>query len=276
MHWILQDNLFNESAYQTLVDVLDRFRIPYSIHKVIPFVGELTPEPSFDTRNIICMGSYSLRHSAKKFGWYPGVFDLEPFDFSHQLKHWGDEMLNADSVVSRFEEVVFTEEEMFARPVQDSKVFAGGVFSKTDFEEWQRKVCVLEEDYGNSLTKNTLVQVSRLKKIHAEYRFWIVKQEIVTASLYKRGRSVIYASEVDERIFTYVRKILNTKDRKESPLSFAGNDGWAPHDAFVIDVAETAEGLRVVEINTINSCGFYAADIQKLVVELESTFSDRP
>lgn len=32
MHWILQNNLFNEDAYQVLLDTLARFDIPHSIH----------------------------------------------------------------------------------------------------------------------------------------------------------------------------------------------------------------------------------------------------
>ena len=49
---------------------------------------------------------------------------------------------------------------------------------------------------------------------------------------------------------------------------------WQPHDAFVIDVCYTEDGPKVVEINTINSCGFYAADIQKLVMGFEDAFNN--
>lgn len=38
---------------------------------------------------------------------------------------------------------------------------------------------------------------------------------------------------------------------------------------FVIDVCDTPDGLRIVEINTINCAGFYAGDIQRLVAALE-------
>jgi spore maturation protein SpmA len=48
---------------------------------------------------------------------------------------------------------------------------------------------------------------------------------------------------------------------------------WLPHDAFVLDVCATPTGLRIVEINTINSSAFYAADIQKLVLTLNDAFA---
>jgi hypothetical protein len=264
MHWILQNNLFNEAAYQTLLDTLERLGLPYSIHKVVPFVGDLMPEPELDHKNVICMGSYSLRHYAKRKIWTPGVFDLEPCNFEMQREKWGEHMLNFDSKVSRFEDAVFPffergEEHLaFIRPIEDSKVFAGKVFEKEEFYTWKRKVCVLEEDYGNSLTKNTLVQVTKPKVIYSEYRFWVVHGDIITASLYKRGDQVIYSSEVDQCFFDYAR------DRIAE---------WQPHAAFVIDVCDTPDGMKVVEINTLNSCGFYAADIPKLVMALEEGFS---
>ena len=273
MHWILQDNLFNEAAYQNLLDTLTRFNISHSIHKVIPFIGEITPEPELDTHNVICMGSYSLRHAAKKNGWYPGVFDLEPYDFNVQLKHWGTEMLNHDAVVSRFQDAVFTEDEMFIRPIQDSKVFSGTLMFKDEFEQWQQKVCILEFDYGNSLSKDTLIQVVKPKKIYAEYRFWIVDQKVVTASLYKRGNKVMYSQDVDRHVYDYVHTILNTKDQKQNILADTVNRGWSPHDAWVLDVCETPDGMKVVEINTLNSCGFYAANMTDLVLTLDQKFT---
>lgn len=295
MHWILQNNLFNEAAYQTLLDTLVRFDLPYSIHKVIPFVGEITqPEAPVVDGPVICMGSYSLRHAAKKHGWYPGVFDLEPFNFNVQMEHWGDHMLNSDSVVTTFEHAEFPWcsicsahsyqphlgcstcesggylDDAFVRPIEDSKVFAGKVFTREEFYEWKRKVVVLEHDYGNTLSKHTLVQVCYPKTIFAEYRFWVVKGEIVCASMYKMGERVVYSNSVASYIFDYVRERIAE---------------WQPHEAFVIDVCEVPNlmairysnpdlphTLKIVEINTLNSSGFYAADIQKLVMALEGAF----
>lgn len=258
MHWILQNNLFNEAAYGVLLETLERFELPYSIHKVIPFVGDLIPEPDIGHKNVICMGSYSMRHYSKRKIWTPGVFDLEPCTFEVQRKKWGTEMLNYDSVVYAFKDANLDWPEAFIRPIEDSKVFAGAVFERDAFREWQRKVVVLEEDYGNSLTKDTLIQVTQPKVIFSEYRFWVVMGDIVCGSLYKRGDKVIYSDQVDEVFFSYVRDRIAT---------------WMPHAAFVIDVCDTPDGIKIVEINTLNSSGFYACDIPKLVMALEEGFS---
>jgi hypothetical protein len=260
MHWILQNNTFSETGWDTLTATLERFGFDHSIHKVVPFIGELQPEPVLDHRNVICFGSYSMRHVAARNAWYPGVFDLFAQDFGQQRLHWGEHMLNAHSVVCAFEDAVFTEELMFVRPVNDSKYFAGKLFAREEFETWQHSVCRLQLDEGISLTPQTLIQVGKPIVIYAEYRFWVVKGEIVTASLYKRGDRVMYASDVDERFFAYVRERIGE---------------WMRHESFVIDVCDTPEGMRVVEINTLNASGFYAADVQRLVQALDDAYNER-
>lgn len=264
MHWILQENLFKESEWETLTATLARFNLPYSVHKVIPFIGELTPPAEPTQPKVICFGSYSMRHSAKAFNWTPGVYDLEPCNFTVQLEHWGDLMLNADSVVAPFHAVNITEP-TFMRPIDDSKYFAGKVFDVDEFYEWKRNVCVLEHDYGNSMTKDTLIQACAPKVIYAEYRFWIVDAKIVTCSLYKRGSRVTYSSEVDEAVKRFAHQVVRHGDITLAMRTSA----WQPHRAYVLDVCETPDGFKIVEINTLNSAGFYACDVQKLVVALE-------
>jgi hypothetical protein len=242
-----------------MVETLSRFSIPFTIHKIIPFVGEIEPDISLPEQKVICMGSYSMRHLAKRKGWTPGVFDLIDQDFTQQLKHWGDHMLNHDSTISAFKDVDFGEHElMFLRPVNDSKHFTGKVFDREDFYGWKRRVCVLEHDYGDGLCPDTLVQACVPKSILNEHRFWVIKGKIVTSSTYKIGWTVHYQKLIDDRFEKFVEERIAE---------------WQPAEAFVIDVCDTYEGIKIVETNTLNSSGFYAADVQKLVLTLELEFS---
>jgi hypothetical protein len=258
MHWVLQNNLYNEASYVSLIETLDRAELPYSIHKIIPFIGEIEPDIDINNVPVICMGAYSMRHVAKRKGWYPGVFDLEPFSFDIQLAHWEDNMLNADSKVTKFKDVDFYADEMFMRPIHDSKVFAGKVFTQDEFDLWRRNVVVLGDDYGDSLNADTLVQTCSIKEIYKEFRCFVVKGKIVTASLYKEGDRVRYSSVVDEAALSYAQEMV---------------DMWQPHEAFVIDVCATSDGYKIVEINTLNSSGMYAIDVPKLVFALEDAFN---
>jgi len=51
MHWVLQNNLFNEDAYQELLDFLVANQISHSVHRVIPFIGDLSPLLDLETKN---------------------------------------------------------------------------------------------------------------------------------------------------------------------------------------------------------------------------------
>jgi hypothetical protein len=257
MHWILQNDIFSETGWATLVETLARFDIPHSLHKVVPFVGELIPPPAIGHQNAVCFGSYSMRHAARRYQWTPGVFDLDAQDFKQQLKHWGAHMLNAHSEVCQFKDARFAADRLFVRPTNDTKYFAGQVFERDDFLRWQNAVCALDLTDNSSLTPETEIQLAPPVAIHAEYRYWVVKGEIVTRSLYKRGRRVIYSSEVDPRVDDYVMARLAQ---------------WMPHETFVIDVCDTEDGMKIVEINTLNAAGFYAADVQRLVLKLQDAY----
>ncbi|MFZ5441693.1 MAG: ATP-grasp domain-containing protein [Myxococcota bacterium] len=198
-----------------------------------------------------------MRHAARRAGWQPGVFDLFEQDFPKQLAHWGEHLLNARSRVCRFGEVRL-DGATFLRPVQDTKSFAGRVFSPAEFEPWQRAVCARGDDGGSTLRADTLVQLSPPQLIHAEYRCWVVQGRVVTHSLYKRRAQVFSSPEVARHIDAFAE--ARTRE-------------WAPHEAFVMDVCETPDGLRIVEVNTLNSAGFYAADVQRLVMALDDAFS---
>ena len=257
MHWVLQNDIFLETGWSAMVAALERFGISHSVHQVVPFSGELVPAASFGHRKAICFGSYSMRHVARREGWSPGVFDLYEQDFTRQREHWGAHLLNASSVVTTFQDARFDRDTMFVRPTTDSKCFAGGLFSREAFTTWQRAVCALRVEDGSTMTPETEIQLAQPVELHAEYRYWIVKGQVITRSLYKRGNRVFSSAEVEPRVDRYVAERVNE---------------WQPHDAFVIDVCDTDAGLKVVEINTLNAAGFYAADVQKLVLTLEETF----
>jgi hypothetical protein len=110
-----------------------------------------------------------------------------------------------------------------------------------------------------SISVHTLADptmVCRKKEIWNETRTWIIDQRVVTCSGYKVGTIKRYTSpeQVDQRIVDYANECAQV---------------WSPNRAYVLDVADTADGLKIVEINNLNSAGWYKADMQKLVMALE-------
>ena len=65
MFWVLQNNLFNEDGFKSLVQTLQRMQIDYSIVKVVPFIGEMEPDIS-PTNPVIAVGAYSMWKIARR------------------------------------------------------------------------------------------------------------------------------------------------------------------------------------------------------------------
>ncbi len=264
MWWVIQSNIYQEENYENLLATLERCGLRYSVHKAVPFIGVIEPEPEIPAgMDVIVMGSYSLAHHARNRGWKPGAF-VDNLDFEIQREHWSDRMLNADAQIFAFGDIPFQRAPFFVRPVLDTKTYTGLVTDWGKYEEWRDNMRRLPEcnDPVNdplSISVHTLADptmVCRKKEIWNETRTWIIDQRVVTCSGYKVGTIKRYTSpeQVDQRIVDYANECAQV---------------WSPNRAYVLDVADTADGLKIVEINNLNSAGWYKADMQKLVMALE-------
>ncbi len=258
MHWVIQTNVFSEDGFETLIAALKRLKLSHTLVKVVPFVGDLEVlegELPADGNPIVVMGTYSLARVAMQRGWKPGAF-LDNLDFEIQRRHWGDYMLNNDAIITTFDNVQFQREPFFLRPVHDTKAFTGMVIDWGYYEKWRDSVCQLAESV--TLTKDTPVMVCQKKEIYTETRFWIVNRRVVTASGYKIGTIKRYQEVRGSR---WDNDLIEFADDRASE--------WSPNEAYVLDVAETPEGMKIVEVNNLNSAGFYKGDMQKLLHAIE-------
>lgn len=262
MHWIVQTNIYSEPAYDSVLQALERLRLPFSVHRCIPFAGTLEPDPNPQTKNVVILGTYTLAKIAQTRGWTPGVFVNDNFTFFAQSARWGERMFNADATVYSFGDVALgaRQEPFFIRPVDDSKSFVGTVHDAETFLEWQGRVLALTPEDNPTLNRDTEVIVARKKPIFAEYRTWIVDGRVVAWSQYKTGSRKHYIEHVDERVLRFAEECAAV---------------WSPHRAYVLDVFEGEEGLRIGEVNCLNCAGYYAANVQKIIEAIEISFGDQ-
>ena len=257
MQWILQE--FDDT--RKLAEALVRLQIPYTWHKVVPFVGDLVPEPDVaDPANVIMFGSYALWRNAEAKGYWPGVFKLKPF--VHE-KPWQPYMLNGPGAVFLTVQDIPTRLKVdclswFVRPVADSKEYPGGVLPTAEIQDIARKVLALDprEIPDGSLRHDTALMLTRPAHIFREWRIWIVNAKVVTYSLYKEGARVVYRNEIDDDALEFAQKLAGL------------NPEFSP--AYVIDICRTEDGLRLLETNCLNAAGFYAADLIKLAAAIDS------
>lgn len=273
MLWIVQNNLQCEPAYKDFIGALERLKLDYLIVKPVPFTDKLlpanfdssyqdvdtTPEPEIDaSRKIIISGSITLSKMARRRGWSPGTLYNSNFEWKYWKKGYGyTSLLNGDARTGLLGDIVLPNSEyFFIRPVHDDKKFTGKLICRHEFEEWQRRI-----SFGNPEFEYVPVLIASPKKILAEYRFFVVNKKIVTGSLYKRGRNVVYDRKIDPATIRWTEEVITW---------------WQPADAYVIDVALVDESWgsvhRIIEINNICSAGFYAADVQKIIMALEEYY----
>lgn len=252
MYYVVQKKLFREENYENLINTLERLGLDYEI-------VELTKDGfdvKTDRKDVFPFGAVRMAKLARERDWNPGSFMTDNHDFEIYSKGFGIEnMLNGDSILVEAGSF-YLESPKFIRPSKDSKAFTGKVFTP---EEWHELVYSAIYDPKSILKTDTIVQVCSPKKIYQETRFWVVKGEVVTGSMYAWGNYNISQYLVDDGALKFAQSMV---------------DKYQLADTFVIDIALTSEGdYKIIECNCTNCSGFYQADMNKLIIALEEAFN---
>jgi hypothetical protein len=259
MYYVVQENVFREENYNNLILALKRLGLEYEVVKILPFLEEIPLEYCegrfVSMTNIFPFGSLKLARISRKFNWNPGSQMNDNHDYLVYKEYYKENLLNYDSKIYKFGDEFFSKERFFCRPTKDTKVFTGQVF---DMEEWREfREYNLTNGHSTILDVDTEIQVSSVKKIQQEIRFWIVKSKIITCSQYKLGDNVILNDNVDQAAYDYCNQMIKI---------------FELNAAFVMDICLINNEYKIVECGCINCAGFYKADLQKLLIGLEEAF----
>lgn len=255
MYYIVQENLFKEEGHAKLIYSLERFNIPYELVNVQPFIEEV--EFKTDRKDVFVFGSLKLARLSKKYGWNPGAVITENHDYEVYSQHYKDYLLNYDSRIYELQDdFPWVHDQHFIRPCLDSKIFTGRVFCE---DEWPsvRENLLLNSEWS-SVTPESKIQVANPKNITQEVRFWVVGGKIVTQSTYRRGCFLVYDNVVDQDAIDFAQEMVNLFQLAES---------------FVIDLALTPSGWKIIECGSVSCAGFYDADMQKIIMALEEEYN---
>lgn len=254
MHWVIQENIFRPENFAILVETLRSLDVEHSVVQVVE--GDLRPMPSIapHQRVYVC-GAWKMAKIARREGWFPGTFLNDNFDCRLWKSALGDHLLNADMNFGTLADiepppgVTF-----FLRPVEDTKSFDGVVMDREMLQDWRG-------DSRKAWMQGLQVAASSVKSIQEEIRVFVVARKVVAASRYKvQGRPEV-SGHLDPQVTEYVQHIVSV---------------WTPADSFVVDVARTAQGLKVIEFNNINSSGFYAIDVAAYVRAIGEAYETSP
>lgn len=243
--WLLQPVKVEQDKMDNLMNLLTQGDIPFDI--VYPLEEQiLNPDKSVyqfqDNVDYFVCGSYPLTRYVHKIK-PQAVFSLENIDIEKQWNIFGkDNFINADAQIVHTTKIDWNQqEEYFVRPLEDTKSFNGGIYNQ------------------NTLTFEGMVIVAPLKEITKEYRFFIVDNQIVTASQYKMNGSLFESSIIDEDVKGFVEDIKNKFD-------FSG---------YVIDIGIFNNQPKIMELNCLNASGFYSINLYKLIIAIEDHYEKK-
>lgn len=251
-HWILQQNLIKESVFQQIKDVLKEDHISYEEVKIIPFSDELPNIQSTHPVNVFYGSTTLILNAYKHSKFSKSIFyDEDLFTIKNYMDKWGDYMLNADSNILTFKEIVegdYNKGEWFLRPIHDDKSFSGKVMTSDQIIQIENS---LKESNNPYLNEETLVAISKPKQIAKEWRHFIVNGEIISTSKYaEEGQPSKSSRDIPQELIQFVR------DRCRE---------YMPHPVFVMDTALYNNSFKIVECNCFNDTGFYDHDIKKVI-----------
>jgi len=254
MYYIVQQNLFREEGHAKLISTLERFQIPYELVDVKPFIEDV--DYFTDRKDVFVFGSLKLARLSKKYGWDPGALITENHDYEVYSKYYKENLLNYDSRIFELQDdFEWKYDQHFIRPCLDSKVFTGKVFDEPMWPMFRNNL--LKNSEWSSVTPETKIQVAVPKKITQEVRFWVVDGKIITQSTYRRGSFMSYDNIVDQDAIDFAQSMV---------------DIFQLAKAFVIDLALTPDGWKIIECGSISCAGFYDADMQKIIIALEESY----
>ena len=251
IQWVVQNNLTKKELMDYLKGGCEAISVDHVEVKVVPFSDEL---PFFPTeKKSIFYGSTTMMNNVyKESKLKEGLFfDENTFTMENYFSVWGKHMLNYDAGITSFRELMkqnyAPEQILFIRPNDDSKSFAGEVVEFGRVDSWYKNLIGYE---NINLNLDTKIVAGEPYKIKKEWRLWIVDKKVISSSQYKDGQ--------------FLKKI---KDAPEYVVSFAESrcQEYTPHDVFVMDICLCGDELFILECGCMNSAGFYASDVHKIV-----------
>ncbi len=247
MTFLLQKNIWREYAYDRFLASLINYHINYKEVHVIPFTDTFDEEIDFVPDYCFGSGRFVNICRARGFPTFPSYSPIETHYYPNQF--W----VNGDGYDCYWKDLPDTiDHPVFIKPYTE-KFFTGTIIdNKDDLDKIQLATSFLKRDEGDEL-----IRVSEIVDIKDEIRFFVINNNIISASYYKmNGRAKQQRIDAAHDGWLWLEKFLDYYDYID--------------EAFVIDLGLVKEGWKwkIVELNNLNSAGFYECDTDAIVRSL--------
>ena len=211
--------------------------------KIVGLVGELKSDNiSLDVMKVLNNG---VSHSVEKFDQaYYSKLNLPLLNDKPQIL----DLTNPTDLYASFST------DKFVKPSSDLKAFTAGVMDAGTVLKY-----FIESHYYRSNYSEETALVHDVVEINAEYRFICIEDKVIEGSRYRHNNQLV----VNNSIPQHVRDCANEYVKL-----------YNPSDIFTMDLAETPNGIKIVEYNCWNGSGLYAMDIPKLFSTVQEYYSN--
>jgi hypothetical protein len=250
--WVLEKDVFSYRQEAEMLSWLKENGVPYHQIRIIPFIHEVDGRVPDISGPVVMYGSIGSQKLAERMGWKPGVFTGSEINETELQARFGSMYLNSDARVCKFRDlpyVVSNNDEVFIKPNTDTKEFAGTVIESTKMREWIDGM--MSSGYLEESFLNAEVLVSEPKKIGCEWRLVIVDGQIAAHSVYRQYGIVKPEIWMPKEAEDFANEAISV---------------YSPLDVYVLDICQIEDGsYKVIEMNTFNSAGWYACDVNKVM-----------
>jgi len=249
IRWVIEEGMFSEE-YQAAM------KASVGLLTVLPMSGVPVDFPSDRAR--IFHGSIETAQFVGE--QYDGWCTWANFTPSKVLTHWGSLMLNQDAIFVPCGELIRREKELRWNIGGGTGVFVRVDSSKKGFRSFALGADAKFPKHVAAEDPETMLLVSKLHPLIAEWRFVVCRGKIVSACQYAvNGQLNRYSKGVPSDAAVCASKAANHK--------------WQPDPIYMLDVGRRdtwgkdlhGDEYSVVEVNPFSASDFYECDIAKIV-----------
>lgn len=254
VHWYIQESAesSNLGALQGIIYALQEMGMPVHCEKYVPFGGMdysflPTDQPVVALTGISAVQDHQERRQPQRpFAW----FDQKKLCCSYYYAMYGEHLVQDRYAFYPLAEVVRLKDmlyrvfgeynKLFIKPDTNDKAFTGACVKLDLFDSWAKS----SDRYG-LVNATQLCVVSAPVKIEQEWRLFVADGKVVAGSLYSQNEMLCQEAGYPKEVASFAERMAGI---------------WSPHPVFVMDVASTPRGLKLMEVGSANCAGFYKSD----------------
>lgn len=250
--WILERSSHEHriNVNQQIIDRVEQTGHAWKEINIVPFERSVVGGDPLVEGLVVAYGSTAIDDVVARNNWQPALWRSAGVTETHVFNAIGTDYLNHDMKSLHHSDVLAYAKDQgweffFVKPDTDDKEFPGMVCDQ------QKYPFFMEALIANMWNKHDFnVCVSSIKDIGIEWRIPVVDGKIADYSIYRQWRKVMPSREIYQEVLDFADRMIALHN---------------PALAYVIDVGQVGNGLKVIEYNGFNSAGLYACNINNVV-----------